>query len=157
MQLYVDLDGVLADFDKGYEVTFGHRPTDKDLNSPAHDKVKWDLVRSTKDFYRNLPPMEDFEILWKGVEQYNPIILTGVPRSVPEVLQNKLDWVIHHIGNRVKVIGCRSKEKSIYGKPGDILIDDWERYKYKWEGMGGIWITHTSAKNTLEKLSKYLK
>lgn len=47
MQLYVDLDGVLADFDTGYERAFGVRP-DKAANN-----VDWTMVRRTPDFYLN--------------------------------------------------------------------------------------------------------
>ena len=36
--------------------------------------------------------------------------------------------------------------------PGDILIDDWEKHKDAWVNAGGIWITHTSAKDTIEQL-----
>lgn len=147
MQLFVDMDGVLADFDAGYEKITGIRPDKK------ADNVDWNLVKAIPGFYQNLPPMPDFEELWEGVEQYNPIILTGVPRSVKEAEFNKRSWITKHIGISQPMIACRSSEKSRYIRnPGDIIIDDWEKYKDKWIKRGGRWITHTSAKSSLKQL-----
>lgn len=76
MQIFVDLDGVLADFDTGYEREFGIHP------SIDSDNVDWRLVRGRKDFYRDLPPMPDMRELWDFIEPFKPVILTGIPSSV---------------------------------------------------------------------------
>ena len=34
-------------------------------------------------------------------------------------------------------------------QPGDILIDDWPKYKHLWEEAGGIFILHTSAAQSI--------
>lgn len=148
-QLFVDMDGVLADFDSGYARAFGIRP------SIASDNVDWNLVRDTKDFYMNLPPMPDMVELWNYVSRYKPIILTGVPWSVAEAPDNKRAWVRKNLGLDVEVRCCLSKEKYKNAKPGDILIDDWEKYRDLWMGAGGRWITHTSAANTIAKLVEW--
>jgi len=147
MQLFVDLDGVLADFDTGYEKVFGLRPDKK------ADNVDWDAVRYVPDFYLNLPPMPDMRILWRGVKHRNPIILTGVPSSVPEAPANKRAWVAKNLGPDVEVRCCRSSEKCKHAVPGDILVDDWIKYRHLWEAAGGIWVTHTSAMDTLARLN----
>lgn len=148
MQLYVDLDGVLADFDAGYEKVFGLRPDKK------ADNVDWAAVRKIKDFYLNLPPMPDMHILWSYVSDLKPIVLTGVPSSVPEAPANKKAWVNKHLGP-VEVFCCRSSEKCKHANAGDILIDDWTKYRNLWTAAGGIWITHTSAKNTISRLIEH--
>lgn len=149
--VFVDMDGVLADFDTGYELYFGTRP------SKADDNVDWELVRGTEGFYRELPPMPDFDVLWRGLAGMNPIILTGVPREVPEAADNKLAWVRRIIGPDQPVITCRSKDKSLHiRQPGDILIDDWEKYRKVWIKRGGRWITHTSAADSLAALGEML-
>lgn len=146
-QVFVDMDGVLADFDTHYRNLFGVQP-DKKV-----DNVDWKKVANTAGFYGNIPPMPDMWSLWEYVEDLTPkpIILTGIPSSVEEAASNKRTWVTKHLGN-VQVICCPSKDKSLYAQPGDILIDDWERYKDRWIDKGGRWITHTSAKSTIAQL-----
>ena len=150
-QPYVDLDGVLADFDKGYEEAFGA------ISCKAIDNVNWQLVKDKANFYRDLPPMPDFDELWKALEHLNPIILTGVPNLLAEeATANKRAWVDKHLGTHVHMIGCKSKDKCLHGNPGDVLIDDWEKYMHHWIDMGGHWITHTSAKDSISKFKDYL-
>jgi hypothetical protein len=149
MQLYVDLDGVLADFHTGYEKAFGVRPCNH------ADNVDWDAVRYVPDFYLNLPPMPDMHILWTCIAGLKPIVLTGVPSSVPEAPANKRAWVVKNLGSDVEVRCCRSSEKYKHAAPGDILIDDWTKYRHLWEAAGGIWVTHTNARDTVFHLIKH--
>ena len=149
MQLYCDLDGVLADFDVGYEALSGAKPN-RDSN---FDDVDWALVRNTKDFYKNLPPMPDMQKLWTYIKKYNPPILTGIPSAgVPEAEGNKRAWVYKNLGSDVTVICCLSKDKANYCTRGDVIIDDYPRYRDKWIAAGGIWILHKNAKTTIQRL-----
>ena len=143
MQLFVDMDGVLADFDRHYEAVFGYR------SCKIADNVDWKRVTETEDFYLHIPPMVDLDVLWKRIERYAPIVLTGVPASVPEAPDNKRNWVRRNIGDHVEVRRCRSREKCLHAAPGDILLVVWEKYRHKWIEVGGVWITHTSAATTL--------
>jgi hypothetical protein len=145
-QLFIDLDGVLADFDTGYWQMTGVRP-DK-----AADNVDWAVVRAIPNFYANLPLMPDMGVLWAYVERHKPIVLTGVPRSVEEAADNKRAWVRKHLGQHVEVRCCRSSEKCENAAPGNILIDDWEKYRDLWIARKGRWITHISAADTIAQL-----
>lgn len=151
IQVFVDLDGVLADFDTGYRNAFDN------WKGLAKDDVDWGKVRAYRDFYENLPPMPDFQELWDAVKHHNPIILTGLPVSVPEAQYNKRAWVNKHLGWEVPMIGCLSREKCLHGKPGDVLIDDWEKWKHLWVGMGGHFILHKSAAESIKQLNEYLE
>ncbi len=146
MQIFVDMDGVLADFDSGYEAAFGHRP-DK-----AADNADWSKVRAVAGFYAGLPLMPGALDLWAFVERYRPIVLTGVPHSVKEAPENKRAWVLKHLGPRVEVRCCRSSEKCHHAEPGDILVDDWEKYRHLWIARGGRWVTHRSAEESVREL-----
>jgi hypothetical protein len=155
MQLFVDLDGVLADFDTHYQNIFGALPPKwRSLDPDSDHDVDWNAVTKRGNFYLDMPPMADMEKLWFHVRRYKPIILTGIPSSVPEAAENKRAWVRKHIGTSPRVICCRSREKSLHAQPGDILIDDWEKYKQLWVDMGGIWVTHTSAVDTIAQLDE---
>jgi hypothetical protein len=154
MQVYVDMDGVLADFDQGHHDRFGVWP------SKVSDNVDWDRIRHTPDFYLSLPPMHDMDELWKGLELRcvrPPIVLTGVPANVPGAYENKRAFVDRYLGRDVTVIGCKSREKSKFmSAAGDVLIDDWEKYKQLWIDAGGRWITHTGARKSLDQLDDIL-
>jgi hypothetical protein len=148
VQLFVDMDGVLADFDAHHEAVLGVR-SDKQL-----DNVDWDRVRAVKDFYFNIPPMPDMEQLWRRIEAHKPIVLTGVPKDVEEAPGNKRAWVARHIGDHVEVRCCKSRDKCLHAAPGDVLIDDWIKYRNLWVKAGGVWITHRSAAETADELAR---
>lgn len=147
MEFFVDMDGVLVDFDTGYYNAFGVRPSIHD------DNVDWELVRAHQDFYLHLPPMPDFQELWSFLKPLQPVVLTGVPKSVEPACANKTAWAKKHLGDDVEVRCCRSSEKCLHAKPGSVLIDDWEKYKDKWVNTGGIWITHKSAEDTIRQIN----
>lgn len=146
MQLFCDLDGVLADFDAHHESVFGTR------SCKVADNVDWKAIRAIPSFYADIPPMIDMPILWAAIKPMKPIILTGVPATVEEAPSNKRTWVEKHLGKNVEVICCRSSEKCHQAKVGDVLIDDWNKYKHLWVERGGRWITHTSAHDTIHQL-----
>jgi hypothetical protein len=147
-QLFVDMDGVLADFNAHYESVFGVRPC------KVADNVDWAAVRARPDFFLGIPPMPDMGDLWRVIKWHSPIVLTGVPASVEEAAANKRAWVSEHLGSHVEVRCCRSSQKSLHAQPGDILIDDWEKYRKRWIRKGGIWITHRSASETIVELGR---
>ena len=147
MQLFCDMDGVLADFDQHHANVFGYR------SSTALDNVLWGKVRKVSHFYLHIPPMKDKDELWNTIVHLNPIVLTGVP-YIPEAAGDKQAWGQANLDPLPQaIITCKSKEKWKHMiAPGDIIIDDWEKHKPAWVNAGGIWVTHTSAKDTIEQL-----
>jgi hypothetical protein len=143
--LFVDMDGVLADFAQHHQAVFGWRP-DKE------DNLDWAAVREVDDFYLNIPPMADLPLLWARIEPYRPIVLTGVPKEIAEAPTNKRAWVSKYLGPKVEVRCCQTSEKWRHAQRGDILIDDSEKYRESWVKAGGIWITHRSAEGTIALL-----
>ena len=146
MRLWLDMDGVLADLRAGYR-----RATGLDASTEL-DSVDWELVRGVPGFFRRLPPMPDALDLWSAVAHLDPVILSGVPRSVPEAPRNKREWVDRVLGPRVPAVFCPSSEKWVHCLPGDVLVDDWEKYRRRWERAGGTWITHRNAAQTIAAL-----
>lgn len=147
-RIFCDLDGVLADFDEGIRLIC-------DGKSP-HELKKSELWRSVaraRGFFANLPWMEDGQILWNYIEKHDPVILTGLPVGKWAEPQ-KREWCKTQIGENTQVITCLSKEKHLYGNPGDILIDDRISLQVNWEAVGGIFVHHTSAESTIVKLRR---
>ena len=145
MALFCDLDGVLVDFDRGIKELTGSYSNDLTPNE------MWPLVAKANSFFTNLPWMNDGEYLWLNITTYNPTILTGIPYG-GWAGQQKRDWCATNLGEDISVIPCWSREKPLYGIKGDILIDDQIKAKDGWEEMGGIFIHHTSAEETLDDL-----
>ena len=107
MNLFVDMDGVLADFARHHEAVFGWRPE-------IGDNVDWAAVREVEDFYLNIPPMADLQLLWTRIERHQPIVLTGVP-EIAEAPSSKRAWVCKHLGPEVPVRCCQASEKWRHG------------------------------------------
>lgn len=149
--LFLDLDGVLADFDRHYHDCFGVWPDDK------LDNVNWRAVSGWPNFYAGIQPKTDYRVLWSFALPHHPTIITGIPHSVAEAADNKRAWVQQWLHPTPAVICCRSREKSKFCSPGDILVDDRPRYQPLWEAAGGIWITHHSAAESVAALRDLLE
>ena len=155
MQIYLDLDGVLADFDKSALVLFGMPPREYE---ELHGKKKfWKMIAKEENFFGDLELMPDAMKLWNEVYKiHEPIILTSCPWGNWAPYQ-KLLWKNKHFGETIKMICTEgAKTKKHYCKVGDILIDDYYKYKHLWEEAGGIFIHHLNIDNTLSELYKVL-
>lgn len=146
--IFVDSDGVLADFDQHYWNLFGVRPT----RWPDKDNVDWKLVASVPNFFLTIPRMSDFDELVGSLRSREWTTLTGCPRSIDASDNQKRDWFKREIGPKHPVICCPAREKCLHGKPGDVLIDDYLKYRDLWIDMGGVFIHHTSAASTIRGL-----
>jgi 5'(3')-deoxyribonucleotidase len=151
-QLFLDCDGVLADFDGYCESVMGFksRAYEAEFGSNAF----WKRVNAHPNFYLNLPLMKDAMELYNAVKHLNPIVITGCPAHSVHA-NDKLAWRDKYFP-QLEMICTPSVNKRDYAKPGDIIIDDSLKYRHYWEEMGGIWIPHTSAKDSLEQLWKVL-
>lgn len=147
-QLFLDCDGVLADFDSYFEDSFGMSSEEYELEHGS--TVFWQDINRHKDFFFNLPLMEDAMDLYDAVKHLRPIILTGVPIGSWAISQ-KLRWRDKHFKG-VPMITCKSKDKRDYCQTGDILVDDLHKYKHLWESAGGTFVLHTSAAASIEQM-----
>jgi 5'(3')-deoxyribonucleotidase len=147
----VDLDGVLADFDKSAEAIVGTDNTYKFEFIWGPD-VFWKKLNAKPNFFRDLETMPDALYLWNAIKKFNPAILTALPKVDGErVDSQKRAWV----GKRfpgTEVITCITEDKPKFCKPGDILIDDRAVNRDAWIAAGGTFIIHTSAANTVTTL-----
>jgi hypothetical protein len=153
--IFLDCDGVLADFDKAGELLWGEPP--RQYEQRVGEEQFWHEVEHAVDFFGTLPLIEDAVHLAEGCERLTgrlPVILTGCPRGDWAKLQ-KLDWAAKFFP-RLRIITCESRCKRDFGRPGDVLIDDWPKYKHLWEEMGGYFILHQSARHSLEQLAALL-
>lgn len=144
--LFLDLDGVLADFDGEVKRRWGARADDFD------DDDLWARIAAAPGFFAELPPMPDALEIWAAVRELRPTILTGAPWSVPTAEADKVAWCARVLGADVPVIVCKAREKAKHCTPGAVIVDDRPRYRALWEGAGGVWIHHVSAKRSIAEL-----
>jgi hypothetical protein len=149
-QLFLDCDGVLADFDTAAEQVFGmpSRQAEQKLGA----KQFWRKLRNHDDFYGSLPLLRDARKLFDAVKHLNPIILTGCPLGGWAEGQ-KHRWATTHFPG-TRMITCMAREKRMHMKPGDVLVDDFLKFKDIWEEAGGIFIHHTSADRSIAELHR---
>lgn len=148
MKLFLDMDGVLADFDKRALDIFGMRPSD--FEGRYGSEAFWGVLQASPDFYNSFDPMIDAPFLIEATAHLRPTILTGVPRG-GWAEDQKRAWLGRFVPG-YEVITCRSKNKALYCLPGDILVDDRTEYQHLWEAAGGTYVVHTSAYDSLKQL-----
>jgi len=150
-QLYLDCDGVLADFNKGATAALGLHPR-------AYEKRHgigrfWQKLASAPDFYFGLPLIPDAMELFDAVKHLNPIILTGLPRG-NWAADQKVRWAAKYFPG-TKIITTMARDKRDHARKGDVLVDDQDRHRHLWEGVGGVFIHRKSARDTLDALAVY--
>jgi hypothetical protein len=151
--IWLDMDGPLADFDGHYFAHFGVHPT----RWPEPETVDWKLVQSVPDFYLTIPLAEGARDLFRYVVEHDPdhAILTGIPKSITASDNHKTRWAAREFpGERVQC--CSARDKWQFGEPGDVLVDDYTKYRVDWERMGGIFVHHTSAADSIRRLGELL-
>ncbi len=149
--LFLDCDGVLADFDAGARLVLG---TDVRTFEARHGKREfWRRLARTKDFYATLPEMPDARELFDAVRHLNPTILTGLPLGNWAAPQ-KVRWAAEHFPG-VPIITCMARDKHHHMSPGDVLVDDRADHRGKWEDAGGVFVHHKSARESLRELGAY--
>jgi hypothetical protein len=157
-KIYVDLDGVLVDFDRVAEEITGMKPNE--WNAKENKRKFWQSLEQEamkgNEIWGRMPPLPDAMELWNYVKKYNPEILSAtghIKAAIPE----KRAWVAKHlhITDQTKVHLVRnSKDKARFATPTSILIDDRNKSIVPWVAAGGIGILHTSAADTIKKLRK---
>lgn len=148
-QLFLDCDGVLADFDAGAWRVLGMAP--RDFEQRFSKREFWRRIASTRDFYATLPEMPDARVLFDAVAHLSPTILTGLPLGNWAAPQ-KLRWAAEHFPG-VPIITCMARDKYLHMARGDVLVDDREDHRAKWADAGGTFIHHMSAARSIEALA----
>ena len=149
-RLFLDADGVLADFDEGARRLLGMMPPEYERK---HGRGGfWKRLANANNFYGTLPEMPDARVLFDAVKHLEPTILTGLPLGNWAAPQ-KIKWAAEHFPG-VPIITCMARDKHKHMKPGDVLVDDRENHRAAYESAGVIFIHHRNARNSVEQLAR---
>ena len=146
-KIYCDMDGVLADFESGYEELTGI-----DLRGEFQKGDDfWDPIsKAGVGFWAGLKWMPDGQKLWDYLKPFDPVLLSAPSREDSSRI-GKHVWVKHKIPG-TKLILRYASQKQELATPESILIDDRQVNIDQWEAAGGIGILHTSTANTIQQL-----
>ncbi|MCR4892753.1 MAG: hypothetical protein K5989_11305 [Lachnospiraceae bacterium] len=162
-KIYFDMDGVLADFERGVKEICGLTPPSQNAkkHEPGEDDEMWAAIKTNSHFYNELELMPGARELFDAVYgRYSSKceILTGIPKPRREIVNAGTDkeiWVHRLLSEDIKVNIVFREEKPRYcsGK-GCILIDDMERNIRDWNAMGGTGILNVNALETMKILKE---
>lgn len=158
-KIYFDLDGVLADFDRGVKELCGMESANQSDMTPADNDRLFAAIKSVDNFYNRLELIPGASRMFHAIDAMYPEdceILTGIPkprRGIEGAAEDKTEWVHKNIGKNIKVnIAYREEKKNYARGPLDVLVDDYERNIEEWEKAGGTGILFTSAEETLKRI-----
>lgn len=110
MIIYIDMDGVLADYDKAFAEVRSAQP---EVNYP----------QSLPQFFENLEPIDGaIDAYFKLCQEHDVYILTAPSNRNPLSYTEKRLWIENHLGFEAteRLIICSNKGLL----KGDVLIDD---------------------------------
>lgn len=142
--VFVDLDGVLANFVKGATDAHG-------LGIP-HDRVVWGFDRQSgidpaafwarfdRSFWAGLEPYADGLALLLAVERrvgFDRVFLLSSPCKTEGCMEGKLDWVKQHLPGYERKFFLGSAKHAFAG-PNKFLLDDYDKNVSEWATHGGV-------------------
>lgn len=155
-KLYLDLDGVFADFNYAVKELLGKSPGEVDK------KILWKTIQEVPHFYLNLRLMDNAKEYFDYIYERSTLpieILTALPspsKKLRTSANDKIKWVNDNLTPFI-ITNCVSnwRMKSGFCRSNvDILIDDQEKNIVMWTEAGGIGILHNNFDETIRKLKE---
>jgi 5'(3')-deoxyribonucleotidase len=158
-KIYLDMDGVLSDFEKKFIEYYGF------LSLSKRDRKEWS--KDWEDFILNKKGFEQLDVfpgskeLLNFIKKYPNIDVeilssSGGKRFHGEVTVQKIKWLKNHgINYKANIVPGRRHKKE-YATPETIMIDDTPDVISSFSAAGGEAILHKDAKETIKKLESLL-
>ena len=152
-QIFLDQDGVLADFESGLTKAVGYK-VDLTAKIDVYDIEK--LKLTAQRLFRNLDPLPD---AWKLVDWcinsgiHTEILTAAGTVNRTLVVKDKIDWIRRYVHPHWIVIPTFSgTQKAAFAHKNAVLVDDRQRNIDYWVEAGGIGILHKTADETIKQL-----
>ena len=155
-KIYLDMDGVIADFNKRYKELYKIEPKEADTYK-TFDKFFTMFIAERQFATLNLMPdaMELINYLRSLKVTTEILSSTSSEKRDAEIREQKIEWLKNHnIEFPVNLVpGKRFKRD--FSNSNSLLIDDTSQNIDQWRVEGGIGILHTDAITTIGILKMY--
>ena len=150
--IYLDMDGVLTNFNKKYQELYNIDPVSIKQDDWA---VRWeDFVMGGHFKELEVLPGADelLEFVWNTGLRVEILSSTGGPDHYELIRQQKLEWLArHNVPLTVNIVPGK-KFKTDFAAPNKLLIDDQEGIITKFVLAGGHGIHHKNWETTRHEL-----
>jgi hypothetical protein len=155
--IYIDMDGVIANFTKRYKEKFRVTPEETRNNKQFNGYFEKFIADGE---FSTLELMPDAKELLHFVNQFDVhkeiLSSTARPENHGMIAPQKQKWLnTHKISYKANFVPGKSL-KYKYATPNSIIIDDTKSVIDDWNKAGGIGILHRDAASTIEILKMYL-
>lgn len=162
--VYLDMDGVIADFFGGVEKMFGVKHWKELTSKLSGGQLKQEVIdRITgSDFFAHLPKFNTADSLIQLIKSATggkfSILTSPLIGDHANSAEQKKVWISKNIERPDEVIVSGRKEKWAKQKDGtpNILIDDRPVNIEKWEAKGGFGILYQANKDSIIKVQQEL-
>jgi len=155
--IYLDLDGVVADFVKRYKELYRMEPKEAEKNK-KFDSFFDEFIGTNQFATLDLMPgaMEGIEFLRKCSVPTQILSSTANEARYDDISKQKMIWLQTHGITFTPNFVPGKKHKYKYAAPDKIIIDDTESVIEDWRKAGGIGILHKDWPTTLAILRLYV-
>lgn len=160
-KIYLDMDGVLADFNRGVKELCGMEPLDQQTATDEETDRLWEAISQVDHYYDRLEQLPGAaDLLLTLIRKYGDRceVLTAIPkpkRNVKNANTDKKKWMERHFGSDIKVnIVFRAEKKNFCTGEDSILIDDYQANIDEWVSYGGTGILFTDAATVMQRLKE---
>ena len=155
--IYLDMDGVIADFTKRYRELYKMMPREAEKNK-QFDKFFDEFIATGQFATLELMPgtMEGIEFLRKASAPTQILSSTANEARYDAISKQKLIWLQTHGITFTPNFVPGKRLKQEYAAPDKIIIDDTESVIEQWKAKGGIGIVHKDWPSTLAILAMYV-
>lgn len=155
-KIYLDMDGVIADFNKRFKERFKIEP--KDAQTYKEFDSFFIKFIAEQDFATlDLMPeaMELIEFLRSLSIPTEILSSTSSEKKDGDIRPQKLEWLKKHNIEFTPILVPGKRFKKDYSNANSLLIDDTPANIDQWRREGGIGILHTDAQTTIGILKMY--
>jgi 5' nucleotidase, deoxy (Pyrimidine), cytosolic type C protein (NT5C) len=161
--IYVDMDGVLSNFEQRYIDMFGVHPRQsRDDKNNSSFSANWKKFIDEEHFATldTFPGMEELVLFLKKIEtrsiEVKILTSTGGNDRHNDVAAQKLKWVKQHDIHWPLIPVPGRRFKSLFADKNTFMIDDTHDVIYNFIRNGGNGILHTTPSITLPVLENFL-